>query len=56
MRRCPDFRFDWLFKSRTPAEIGRRVDLLVRLIANESKDQGGRKRKVSEGGAAPMEE
>ena len=45
VRRCPDFRFDWLFKSRTPIELGRRVDLLVRLIINENKEPGGRKRK-----------
>ena len=45
VRRCPDFRFDWLFKSRTPIELGRRVDLLVRLILNENKEPGGRKRK-----------
>jgi len=48
VRRCPDFRFDWLFKSRTPPELGRRVDLLVRLILNENKEPGGRKRKVSD--------
>jgi len=46
VRRCPDFRFDWLFKSRTPQELGRRVDLLVRLILNEHKEPGGRKRKA----------
>jgi len=60
VRRCPDFRFDWLFKSRTPIELGRRVDLLIRLIQNESKEPGQRKRKESAGGAAgetaPMEE
>ena len=38
MRRAPEFRFDWLFKSRTPIELGRRVDLLIRLISGESKD------------------
>jgi len=41
VRRCPDFRFDWLFKSRTPQELGRRVDLLVRLIQNENKGRVG---------------
>ena len=59
VRRCPDFRFDWLFKSRTPQELGRRVDLLVRLILNENKEPGGRKRKANDSnanGAAPMEE
>jgi len=62
VRRCPDFRFDWLFKSRTPIELGRRVDLLIRLIQNENKEPGQRKRKDSAGaaaaqdGAVPMEE
>ena len=62
VRRCPDFRFDWLFKSRTPIELGRRVDLLIRLIQNESKEPTGRKRKETERpssaqeGVAPMEE
>ena len=46
VRRSPEFRFDWLFKSRTPQELGRRVDLLVRLILNENKEPGGRKRKA----------
>jgi SWI/SNF-related matrix-associated actin-dependent regulator of chromatin subfamily A member 5 len=45
VRRCPEFRFDWLFKSRTPIELGRRVDLLIRLIQNESKEPGPRQSK-----------
>ncbi len=45
VRRCPDFRFDWLFKSRTPIELGRRVDLLIRLIQNESKEPTKKSRK-----------
>ena len=32
VRLRPEFRFDWLFKSRTPIELGRRVDLLIRVI------------------------
>ena len=31
------FRFDWFFKSRTPAELGRRVETLVRLVEKEGK-------------------
>uniref|UniRef100_A0A7S4BX57 Uncharacterized protein n=1 Tax=Chrysotila carterae TaxID=13221 RepID=A0A7S4BX57_CHRCT len=38
VRRHPEFRFDWLFKSRTPVELGRRVDHLIRLIQNENKE------------------
>eukprot|EP00894_Picocystis_sp_ML_P002124 jgi/Pico_ML_1/52641/g3319.t1 len=33
------FRFDWFLKSRTPAELGRRVDTLIRLIEKESEDE-----------------
>uniref|UniRef100_A0A7S0IUA5 Uncharacterized protein n=1 Tax=Calcidiscus leptoporus TaxID=127549 RepID=A0A7S0IUA5_9EUKA len=43
VRRHPEFRFDWLFKSRTPIELGRRVDLLIRLIQNEGKEPRGKK-------------
>lgn len=44
IRRNPEFRFDWIFKSRTPQELSRRVDLLIRLVVNETKDtkEGGR--------------
>lgn len=31
----PSFRFDWFLKSRTPAEIGRRMTTLVTLIEKE---------------------
>ena len=46
VRRCPDFRFDWLFKSRTPIELGRRVDLLIRLIVSETKEKEPRGKKA----------
>ena len=48
VRRSPEFRFDWLFKSRTPIELGRRVDLLIRLIQNESKEAAPRSKKAKE--------
>ncbi|KAG8457743.1 hypothetical protein KFE25_005756, partial [Diacronema lutheri] len=38
IRRSLEFRFDWIFKSRTPQELARRVDLLIRLVMNEGKD------------------
>ena len=47
VRKSPDFRFDWLFKSRTPVELGRRVDLLIRLIMNENKDKAVKEKKVA---------
>jgi len=43
VRRHPEFRFDWLFKSRTPPELGKRVDQLIRLIQNETKEPRGKK-------------
>eukprot|EP00306_Pavlova_sp_CCMP459_P004759 CAMPEP_0185157904 /NCGR_PEP_ID=MMETSP1139-20130426/2073_1 /TAXON_ID=298111 /ORGANISM="Pavlova sp., Strain CCMP459" /LENGTH=1133 /DNA_ID=CAMNT_0027723009 /DNA_START=12 /DNA_END=3413 /DNA_ORIENTATION=+ len=41
IRRSPEFRFDWIFKSRTPQELSRRVDLLIRLVVNEAKERDG---------------
>ena len=35
------FRFDWFIKSRTPAELGRRADTLIKLIEKEQEDEGG---------------
>jgi len=38
------FRFDWFIKSRTPQELGRRVDTLIRLIEKEGEEDKKRKR------------
>ena len=38
------FRFDWFIKSRTPQELGRRVDTLIRLIEKEDEETKKRKR------------
>ena len=35
IRKAWQFRFDWFIKSRTPQELQRRGDLIVRLIKNE---------------------
>lgn len=35
------FRFDWFFKSRTPAELNRRCDTLIRLVEKEAEDGAG---------------
>ncbi|CAD7702794.1 unnamed protein product [Ostreobium quekettii] len=32
------FRFDWFFKSRTPQELARRCDTLIRLIERENEE------------------
>jgi SWI/SNF-related matrix-associated actin-dependent regulator of chromatin subfamily A member 5 len=32
IRKCEDFRFDYYFKSRSGAELGRRVDSLMRIL------------------------
>jgi SWI/SNF-related matrix-associated actin-dependent regulator of chromatin subfamily A member 5 len=38
------FRFDWFIKSRTPAELARRCDTLIRLIEKESEGDDGKKK------------
>lgn len=38
VRRSWQFRFDWYLKSRTPNEIKRRVDSLIRLIEKENEE------------------
>jgi SWI/SNF-related matrix-associated actin-dependent regulator of chromatin subfamily A member 5 len=35
IRKSWRFRFDWFFKSRTPSELQRRTDTLIRLIEKE---------------------
>ena len=35
------FRFDWFLKSRTPTELARRVEALVKLIEKENAGAGG---------------
>ncbi|KAG1678034.1 hypothetical protein FOA52_000830 [Chlamydomonas sp. UWO 241] len=42
VRASARFRFDWFLKSRLPAELGRRVDALIRLIEKEAEDGGGK--------------
>ncbi len=46
VRRHWRFRFDWFFKSRTPQELGRRCETLIRLIEKEMEDEGVRVRLV----------
>lgn len=65
IRKSWRFRFDWFFKSRTPQELQRRCDTLIRLVEKENEevdakkgggrkgDGGGRKRKAADAGAAP---
>ena len=43
------FRFDWFIKSRTPAELNRRADALLKMIDKEIRDlnsAGGSGRRV----------
>eukprot|EP00944_MAST-04C_sp_MAST-4C-sp1_P014672 g14672.t1 len=42
IRKAWQFRFDWFIKSRTPQELNRRGDLLVKLIRNEKDIAEGR--------------
>ena len=50
MRRHWRFRFDWFFKSRTPQELGRRCETLIRLIEKEMEDEGVRRGRGGGGG------
>lgn len=38
IRKAWQFRFDWFIKSRTPQELNRRVDTLIRLIEKENQE------------------
>lgn len=38
IRKSWRFRFDWFFKSRTPTELARRAETLIRLIEKENED------------------
>lgn len=38
IRRAWQFRFDWFFKSRSPQEIQKRCDTLIRIVERELKD------------------
>jgi SWI/SNF-related matrix-associated actin-dependent regulator of chromatin subfamily A member 5 len=64
IRKSWRFRFDWFFKSRTPQELNRRCDTLIRLVEKENEEadakkasgrrvDGGKKRKVSDATAGP---
>jgi SWI/SNF-related matrix-associated actin-dependent regulator of chromatin subfamily A member 5 len=63
IRKSWRFRFDWFFKSRTPVELNRRCDTLIRLIEKENeeaevkqkngKKEGGKKRKAAGDGPGP---
>ncbi|KAL6767714.1 hypothetical protein ACKKBF_B36355 [Auxenochlorella protothecoides x Auxenochlorella symbiontica] len=50
------FRFDWFFKSRTPQELARRTDTLIRLIEKENEEDEERNaasKKGAKSGGAP---
>lgn len=40
----PVFRFDWFVKSRTPSELARRCDTLIRLVERENQEVDQRER------------
>ena len=52
IRKSWRFRFDWFFKSRTPQELGRRCDTLIRLVEKETEEADARKGGKAAGGAA----
>jgi SWI/SNF-related matrix-associated actin-dependent regulator of chromatin subfamily A member 5 len=53
IRAAWQFRFDWFIKSRTPTELGRRVDTLIRLIEKEDPgDHSGKRKGYDDGGGS----
>ena len=38
IRNAWQFNFDWFFKSRNASELGRRADLLIKLVEKENSD------------------
>ncbi len=40
IRRHEGFRFNWFIKSRTPAELARRADALIRMLEKEAVEEG----------------
>jgi SWI/SNF-related matrix-associated actin-dependent regulator of chromatin subfamily A member 5 len=44
IRRSWQFRFDWFLKSRTPLELSRRCDALIRMIEKENQDLEAKQR------------
>ena len=47
IRNAWQFNFDWFFKSRNASELGRRADLLIKLVEKENRDLDGRSRPKS---------
>ena len=41
IRNAWQFNFDWFFKSRNASELGRRADLLIKLVEKENSDLEG---------------
>ena len=47
IRHAWQFKLDWFFKSRNASELGRRADLLIKLVEKENSDLDGRSRPKS---------
>jgi len=56
IRRAWQFRFDWFLKSRTPQELSRRVDMLIRCIEKENTELTGSGSKVQRKDTAKAKE
>ncbi|KAJ0976223.1 hypothetical protein J5N97_018188 [Dioscorea zingiberensis] len=46
-RESPMFRFDWFVKSRTPQELAKRCDTLIRLIEKENQEYDEQERQAA---------
>ena len=47
IRNAWQFNFDWFFRVGTLSELGRRADLLIKLVEKENSDLDGRSRPKS---------
>ena len=52
MRQAWQFRFDWFIKSRTPTELQRRCETLVRLVEKENEEYEARRKAEAKAGKA----
>jgi len=52
VRQAWQFRFDWFIKSRTPTELQRRCETLVRLVEKENEEYEARRKAEAKAGKA----
>merc|ERR1712127_748059 len=56
IRRAWQFRFDWFFKSRSPQEIQKRCDVLIRVVEREVQEHQDKEAEKEEEARRKLEE